>query len=167
MIISSVSPKRNIGLKCLWRKENDSLKEQRVFNEYGFISPDNVLRAYLGKVLIYDLQTHPCIEFCWFFNQFFSSKSTEYLHLDRARYLKGLHENIVKQISGDSPYPEMFSNESNLCVKSVQIWSYYWSVFSCILTEYRKIRTRNNSLFGHFSRSESWFWIFRFELQRR
>ena len=37
---------------------NDSLKEQRVFNKYGFISQDNVLRTYLGKVLIYDLQTH-------------------------------------------------------------------------------------------------------------
>ena len=39
------------------------------------------------------------------------------------------------------------------CVKSVQIWSYFWSVFSCIQSEYRKIRTRNNSVFGHFSRS--------------
>ena len=39
------------------------------------------------------------------------------------------------------------------CVKSVQIQSYFWSVFSCIRTEYRKIRTRNNSVFGHFSRS--------------
>ena len=31
--------------------------------------------------------------------------------------------------------------------------SYFWSVFSCIRTEYRKIRTRNNSVFGHFSRT--------------
>ena len=31
------------------------------------------------------------------------------------------------------------------CVKSVQIRSYFWSVFSCI-------RTRNNSIFGQFSR---------------
>ena len=38
------------------------------------------------------------------------------------------------------------------CVKSVQIRSYFWSVFSCIQSEYRKIRTRNNSLFGYFSR---------------
>ena len=36
------------------------------------------------------------------------------------------------------------------CVKSVQIWSYFWSVFSCIRTEYRKIWTRKNSVFGHF-----------------
>ena len=39
------------------------------------------------------------------------------------------------------------------CGKFVQIWSYFWSVFSCIQSEYRKIRTRKNSVFGHFSRS--------------
>ena len=36
-------------------------------------------------------------------------------------------------------------------VKSVQVRSYFWSVFSCIQSEYRKIWTRNNSVFGHFS----------------
>ena len=65
----------------------------------------------------------------------------------------------------------MFSalGKTNLhCVKSVQIQSYFWSVFSRIRTEYGeilrispysvqmpgeygKIRTRNNSVFGHFS----------------
>ena len=52
------------------------------------------------------------------------------------------------------------------CVKSIQIRSYFWSVFSRIRNEYGyfvslriqsecgKIRTRNNSVFGHFSRSE-------------
>ena len=39
-------------------------------------------------------------------------------------------------------------------VKSVQIRIYFWSVFSCIPTEYRKIRIRNNSVFGHFSRND-------------
>ena len=39
------------------------------------------------------------------------------------------------------------------CVKSVQIRSFFWSIFSCIRTEYRKMRTRKNSIFGHFSRS--------------
>ena len=29
----------------------------------------------------------------------------------------------------------------------------FWSAFSCIQSEYRKIRTRNNYVFGHFSRS--------------
>ena len=56
------------------------------------------------------------------------------------------------------------SNRNNYCVKSVQIRSYFWSVFSRIRTEYEvslriqsecgKIRTRNNSVFGHFLRSE-------------
>ena len=41
------------------------------------------------------------------------------------------------------------------CVKSVQIRSYFWSVFSCIQSEYRKIRIRNNSVFGHFLRSRT------------
>ena len=48
-------------------------------------------------------------------------------------------------------------------VKSVQIRSYFWSVFGLntkiysinlrIQSEYRKIRTRNNYVFGHFSSS--------------
>ena len=37
--------------------------------------------------------------------------------------------------------------------ESVQIESFFWSLFSCIRTKYRKIRTRKNSVFGHFSRS--------------
>ena len=47
----------------------------------------------------------------------------------------------------------------NHYVTSVQIRSFFWSVFSCIQTEYRKIQTRKNFIFGHFSRSnvsESW-----------
>ena len=49
------------------------------------------------------------------------------------------------------------------CAKSVQIRSAFWSVFSRNRTEYRavrsiqskcgKMRTRKNSVFGHFSRS--------------
>ena len=31
---------------------------------------------------------------------------------------------------------------------------FFCSVFSCVRTEYRKIRTRTNSIFGHFSRSD-------------
>ena len=38
-------------------------------------------------------------------------------------------------------------------MKIVQIRSYFWSAFFRIQSEYRKIRTRNNSVFGHFSRS--------------
>ena len=52
------------------------------------------------------------------------------------------------------------------CVKSVQIRSYFWSVFSCIWIEYRDLlhkslysiqiqenRDKKNSAFGHFLRS--------------
>ena len=38
------------------------------------------------------------------------------------------------------------------CVKSVQIRSYFWSVFSYLHLRI-KMRTRNNSVFGHFSRT--------------
>ena len=41
------------------------------------------------------------------------------------------------------------------CAKNVQIRSFFWSIFSCIRTEYRKIRTRKNSIFGLFSRSDT------------
>ena len=39
------------------------------------------------------------------------------------------------------------------CVKSAQTRSYFWSLFSCIQSECRKIRSINNFVFGHFSRS--------------
>ena len=41
-------------------------------------------------------------------------------------------------------------------MKSVQIRIYFWSVFPYIQSEYSKIRTRNNSVFGHFSRGVSY-----------
>ena len=48
------------------------------------------------------------------------------------------------------------------CVKSVQVLSFFWSIFSRIFYvvsiriqfEYGKIRTRKNSVFEHFSRSD-------------
>ena len=43
------------------------------------------------------------------------------------------------------------NRQSVHCVKSVQIRSFFWSVFSHIRTEYGKIRTGKNSVFGHFS----------------
>ena len=39
------------------------------------------------------------------------------------------------------------------CLKGVQLWRFFWSVFSSIQFEYRKMRTRKNSILGHFSRS--------------
>ena len=51
-----------------------------------------------------------------------------------------------------TPFPEQ-----NTAWKVPKYGVFFWSVFSCIRTEYRKIRTRKNSVFGHFSRSEK-FW---------
>ena len=51
--------------------------------------------------------------------------------------------------------------KTRYCVKSVQLRSYFWSVFSCIQSGYRKIQTRNNSVVGHFSRSgENAYYLF-------
>ena len=36
------------------------------------------------------------------------------------------------------------------CVKSVPKRIFFWSVFSLVRTEYGKIRSRKNSVFGHF-----------------
>ena len=41
------------------------------------------------------------------------------------------------------------------CVKNVQIRSFFWSVFSRFRTEDVKIRTRKNSVSGHFSHSDN------------
>ena len=52
---------------------------------------------------------------------------------------------------------QLYQEENSLqkhCVKSVQIRNYFWSVFSCIESKYRKMQTINNSVFGHFSRSD-------------
>ena len=43
------------------------------------------------------------------------------------------------------------NSEHSHCVKSVEIRSFFWSVFSCIRTEHRKVRSRKNSVFRHFS----------------
>ena len=48
------------------------------------------------------------------------------------------------------------SHQRYHCMKSVQIRIYFWSVFPYIQSEYSKIRTRNNSVFGHFLRGVSY-----------
>ena len=47
------------------------------------------------------------------------------------------------------PEDRIFVKGNGRCVKSVQMRNYFWSVFSCIWTEYGP---GNNSVFGHFSR---------------
>ena len=48
------------------------------------------------------------------------------------------------------------------CVKSVLIRSFFWSVFSRIQSEYMKIQTRKNFVFGHLSCSVCLSSIFQF-----
>ena len=68
---------------------------------------------------------------------------------------------------GTHPFEKFDSTLNKIhYVKSVQMRSIFWSVFSCIpifliygvnlriQSEYRKIRARKYSVFGHFSRSE-------------
>ena len=56
-------------------------------------------------------------------------------------------------------YTNPQSTKTKTCVKSVKIRSFCWFVFSCIRIEYRKIRTRRNSVFGHFSRTSQFLLI--------
>ena len=66
-------------------------------------------------------------------------------------YNHGLRQRVVCETVR---FVSHWSYCENHCVKRVQIRSHFWSVFSCIRTEYRIIRTRNNSVSGRFSRSE-------------
>ena len=66
----------------------------------------------------------------------------------------------VNRVSYLTHYDSLLQNATKIitkcdschCVNSVQIRSFFWSVFSCTGTEYRKIRTRKNYIFGNFSR---------------
>ena len=58
-------------------------------------------------------------------------------------------KNIVKRkTSFKNLDSQIFINSH--CVKSVQIGSFFSSVFSCIRTEYRKMQTSKNSVSAHF-----------------
>ena len=77
--------------------------------------------------------------------QWFSDKQINANH-DKCHLPVSGKNNVTMDASG-------FKIKNTDCVKSVQIRGYFWSVFSCVRTEYRKIRTRNKSVFGHISRS--------------
>ena len=89
-----------------------------------------------------------------------SQLSGAYLNLHshlRSEYKTGLlHTRLYRTYNICSNYTNLHQEIVCLqshCMKSVQICSYFWSVFSCIQSEYRKLRTRNKSLVGHFSRN--------------
>ena len=60
---------------------------------------------------------------------------------------------FVSHVGSPEPLSETAATKELHCLESVQIRSYFWSAFSCIQSEYRNIRTRNNSVFGNFSHS--------------
>ena len=66
--------------------------------------------------------------------------------------------NREKSFQGNNIHEQVYTYNKTVlghCVKSVQIRSFFWSVFTYIRTEIQmqKIRSRKNSVFGHFSRS--------------
>ena len=76
-----------------------------------------------------------------------------YIHTAHSNYFKSL---FLRSLSENQIFLQNMKGSN--CVKSVQIRSFFWSVFSCrvslrIQSEYGKIRTRKNSVFEHFSRS--------------
>ena len=72
----------------------------------------------------------------------------ETVNLMIPRKLKTLSSFYISiKVSVSYKYTFLAGKKHKHCVKSVQIRSFFWS-------EYRKIRTRKNSVFGHFSRIE-------------
>ena len=53
---------------------------------------------------------------------------------------------------------------SDLCFPVFGLNAKIYGVNLCIQSEYRKIRTRKNSVFGHFLRSDPYFQISRIQL---
>ena len=77
----SILSKKNIALICLIQEVNNSLREQCILNEFGFISNDNISRTHLWKDAIHldDLGTNILAgNFVDFLNRFILSKSCEY-----------------------------------------------------------------------------------------
>ena len=57
----------------------------------------------------------------------------------------------LKRVYASIYISKMKYRAATLREKSVQIRSFLWFIFSCIQSKYKKIRTRKNSVFGHFS----------------
>ena len=115
-VISSILPKKNIALTRLMRQVDDSLREQWVLNEFGFVSDDNIWRTHLWKdgIHLEDLGTNILAgNFVDFLNRFILSKSSEHSWLYTDTHLKGLYGNIGL-ISDNSLSSEIVNDISNL-----------------------------------------------------
>ena len=95
----------------------DSLREQCLLNEFGFMSNDNISRTHLWKdgIHLEDLGTNILAgNFVDFLNRFILSKSSEHLWLYTDKHLKGVFGNIGVLISDNSLSSEIVSDISNL-----------------------------------------------------
>ena len=80
-VISSILPKKNIVLTSLIWQVTDSLREQCLLNEFGFMSNDNISRTHLWKDGIHlgDSGTNNLADnFVDFLDRFILSKSSEH-----------------------------------------------------------------------------------------
>ena len=138
---------------------NDSGNEEQITAEE---KDDNANNEECEELINYIHKNTDSIQSTW------KAKVTTLKHLSCGEFTKiAEKETLIKMNS--SEYGDWISYfdivnfilflqtaEKKHCVKSVQIWSYFWSVFSCIRIEYRKIRARTDSVFGHFSRGEEY-----------
>ena len=69
-------------------------------------------------------------------------------------YLLSIQGSRKSIFSFDLKLNHIFESNLKLWELCVQIRCFFWSVFSCIQSEYRKFRTTKNSV-GHFSHSEN------------
>ena len=80
-VISSILPKKNIVLTSLIWQVTDSLREQCLLNEFGFMSNDNISRTHLWKdgIHLEDSGTNNLADnFVDFLDRFILSKSSEH-----------------------------------------------------------------------------------------
>ena len=91
------------------------------------------------------------INWLWYFNSIISSKSCLIPKSDRSHCITN-NNNAWRILSSKNFFKLQY------CVEIVQIRSFFWSVFSV----FQKIRTRKNSVFGHFSHSANYQYIRQF-----
>ena len=89
-------------------------------------------------------------------NSFFMDFNFKFVNLASHQWLLNLHQlpDFYCEILAFNWSYSLWTH----CAKSVQKRSSFWSLFFCIQPKYVKIRTRKNSVFGHFLR-EDWLII--------
>ena len=93
----------------------------------------------LMEVLVLVSQQEPtfvnCVNMCWYWIRVYFNNCE--LLLNGNRYLDWRWNYL-----NDNNHKSLYDSIKYHCVKSVEIRSFFWSIFSCIQSKYRKIRTR-------------------------